>query len=287
MLPKSIEQELEQKIPGFQCYSAETISGGDINSAALIDSNKGDFFIKWNYTKDFPDMFEKEALGLKLLADSNTIKIPEVITTGIAGRYNFLVLEYLKPDSKDSLFFHLFGKSLGQMHKNFGSYFGLDHNNYIGSLPQINEPKDNWIEFFIINRLEYQLKMAKDNSLVDSSILRKFDRLFPKLDSLIPKEKASLLHGDLWGGNYLASRDGAALFDPAVYYGHREVDIAMSKLFGGFDSEFYEAYNQEYPLEKGWEERVDLFNLYPLLVHLNIFGKAYQIQISRILSNFV
>jgi len=138
MLPKSIEQALEQKIQGFQLHSAESISGGDINSAALLKCENINYFIKWNYTKGFSDLFEKEALGLKLLADSKAIKVPELITSGITDRYNFLVLEYIDQEPKDELFFHLFGKSLANLHKNFGDSFGLNHNNYIGSLAQIN-----------------------------------------------------------------------------------------------------------------------------------------------------
>ena len=164
--------------------------------------------------------------------------------------------------------------------------FGLDHDNYIGSLAQSNKKHADWISFFMEERIRPQLKLAMDKKLIDEGTVKQFDKLFDHFDRLIPKEKPALLHGDLWNGNFLVSDSSrAALIDPAVYFGHREMDLAMTTLFGGFDSEFYRAYDEVFPLEKGFEKRVDIHNLYPLLVHVNLFGGGYVRQVKAVLNN--
>jgi fructosamine-3-kinase len=171
------------------------------------------------------------------------------------------------------------------LHKNYGASFGLDHNNYIGSLKQQNNRKANWVEFFIEERLSVQLKLACDYGRIDHALLKKFESLSVKASSIIPPEKPSLLHGDLWSGNIIADENGQpCVIDPAVYYGHREAEIAFTKLFGGFDPEFYHAYQEQFPLPDGFAKRVDLYNLYPLLVHANLFGGSYLKQAISILN---
>ena len=165
--------------------------------------------------------------------------------------------------------------------------FGLDHDNYIGSLPQSNHQHTSWVEFFIEERLEKQIALAKNSGALNNSTIQQFNNLFKRLKEIIPEEKPSLLHGDLWNGNYMLAADGCAcLIDAAVYYDHREMDLAMTRLFGGFPEEFYESYHETFPLSSGFEERVDIHNLYPLLVHVNLFGGSYISQVKSVLSRF-
>ena len=256
-----------------------SIVGGCINNAIKINTNKGDFFVKWN-TNSKANMFQSEYNGLKVLKDTNTIRIPNVLCFDD----DFLILEFIPPSNPNNAFWEVFGKKLALMHKQTHSKFGLDFDNYIGSLYQDNTQNKNWTEFFIQNRLQAQLSIGN----FSGTLLSDFDKLFQKLPNLFPNEKPALLHGDLWSGNFLAKNgDTPMLIDPAIYYGNREMDIAMSKLFGGFNSDFYFAYNESRPLENGWEERIQICNLYPLLVHVNLFGGAYINQVKNILSYYV
>jgi protein-ribulosamine 3-kinase len=233
-------------------------------------------------------MFQAEAKGLHILGASETLRIPEVIHVGEEGSFQYLLLEYIDDGRKSPDFWESFGRGLAKMHKQSASRFGLDHNNYIGSLPQDNRESGSWIEFFIERRLRSQLAIALQNNGLNKSAASDFDKLFAKLNSLLPDERPSLLHGDLWGGNLMIADNGeACLIDPAVYYGHREVDLAMTQLFGGFDSVFFESYNEEFPLLPGYRERLDLYNLYPLLVHVNLFGGGYAAQVMSVLRRFL
>ena len=256
-----------------------SIVGGCINNAIKINTNKGDFFVKWN-TNSKANMFQSEYHGLKVLKDTNTIRIPNVLCFDD----DFLILEFIPPSNPNNAFWEVFGQKLALMHKQTHSKFGLDFDNYIGSLHLDNTQNKNWTEFFIQNRLQAQLSIGN----FSGTLLSDFDKLFQKLPNLFPNERPALLHGDLWSGNFLAkNRDTPMLIDPAIYYGNREMDIAMSKLFGGFNSDFYFAYNESHPLENGWEERIQICNLYPLLVHVNLFGGSYRNQVKNILSYYV
>ena len=256
-----------------------SIVGGCINNAIKINTDKGLFFVKWN-TNAKANMFQTEYNGLKVLKDTNTIRIPNVLCFDD----DFLILEFIPPSNPNNAFWEVFGQKLALMHKQTHSKFGLDFDNYIGSLYQDNTQNKNWTEFFIQNRLQAQLSIGN----FSGTLLSDFDKLFQKLPNLFPNEKPALLHGDLWNGNFLAKNgDTPMLIDPAIYYGNREIDIAMSNLFGGFNSDFYFAYNESHPLENGWEERIQICNLYPLLVHVNLFGGAYINQVKNILSYYV
>lgn len=264
-----------------------SISGGCINDAGKIETNIGAFFVKWNNASMFPKMFETEAKGLKLLKQANCVNIPEVIGYGETDNISWIILEYIEPAAPGKNFWEEFAISLANQHRVQSEYYGLDYNNYIGSLPQYNEQKDNWIEFFISQRLEKQIKLARDKNIINTNIIKKFANLKHFLFEFFPKEEPSLLHGDLWGGNYMVNSKGqACIFDPAVYFGHRIMDIGMSKLFGGFPAEFYDAYNNEYPLGKSWESSIPIANLYPLMVHVNLFGGSYLNSVERILKPF-
>jgi len=267
--------------------SSRTLSGGDINQAAMFETTTGLWFAKWNRTDTYPGMFEAEARGLELLGNTNEIDVPAVIGTGEDQNCSMLVLEFIKPKRETDDFWEGFGQRLANLHKHTSSEFGLDHNNYIGSLDQINGQKTNWIDFFISHRLEIQIKLAVDNSRIDSATIRLFEQMYAHLADFFPVEKPSLIHGDLWSGNFMTNSKGeACIIDPAVYYGHRLMDLGMSKLFGGFAPKFYEAYHHEFPLENNWQQAVDIANLYPLMVHVNLFGGGYLGSVKSILKRF-
>jgi fructosamine-3-kinase len=265
-----------------------SVSGGSINEAYRIETAIGLFFVKTNDAAKYPGMFEAEKKGLKLLKENSKLKIPECIT--VAGNENdsIIILEYIESGMKDQNSWHLFAQQLAQLHRKTNDRFGLDHDNYIGSLKQSNFFHSSWAEFYIEERLSKQLKMAYDDKKISSRLLRSFDKLYQRLPDLFPVEHPSLLHGDLWSGNYMVtSEKQPCIYDPAVYYGHREMDIAMTRLFGGFPDEFYKAYNEHFPMEKKWEERMSLCNLYPLLVHVNLFGGGYVRELEIIVKRLV
>tara|TARA_B100001758_G_C18269640_1_gene535643 strand:- start:15 stop:866 length:852 start_codon:yes stop_codon:yes gene_type:complete len=257
-------------------YSYRQIFGGSINTAFLINTNKGKFFLKLNKNK-VKKIFDYEVRGLKLISSTNTINVPKVIYFDD----EVLVLEFIESNKINKKIWSNFGYRLAELHYNTSNSFGLDHNNYIGSLLQTNKFHDNWNDFFIYQRLKPQLDIG--NFSVKTHKL--FEILFLELDNIFTLTKPSLLHGDLWNGNFISTNDQVFLVDPAVYYGIREMDIAMTKLFGGFVKEFYDAYNYHYPLDKKWQTRLDICNLYPLLVHANLFGGNYYNQIHSILKS--
>lgn len=292
MVPAEISERINAILSNYcggeiTVLRSASIGGGCINHAMKIETGAGIFFLKWNDTKRYPKMFEAEAKGLSLLKTANELGIPGVIGTDETNRYSFIILEYIEPGARIKNFWKDFGTSLAQLHKHSSELFGLQHDNYIGSLPQHNTQKKSWIDFFIEERLEKQIAIAKNSGAISNSTIQQFNHLYKRLPEIIPEEKPSLIHGDLWNGNFMTGADGKAwLIDPAVYYGYREMDMAMSKLFGGFSEEFYESYNETFPLQKGFEDRVDIHNLYPLLVHVNLFGGSYLSEVKSILSKF-
>ena len=275
----------------FKCtielISTSAVSGGDINESYMLETSSGDYFVKKNSLSRFPGMFEKEADGLRLLSKTKVIPVPDVIGVGEENDVAFLVLKYINSAPKHPGFWNTFAKKLAQLHKHTADQFGLDHDNYIGSLYQSNRYHKRWTDFFREERLEAQVKLARDHGAIGKETVQAFERFYNKLDEIFPVESPALLHGDLWGGNFMVDERGeAVIIDPAVYFGHREMDIAMSQLFGGFDLQFYEAYNRHFPLEKGWQQRIDYCNLYPLMVHVNLFGGGYLHSVTSILKQF-
>jgi len=262
--------------------------GGCINQGGRLTTSSGNFFLKWNDAKKFPEMFRSEAAGLGLLKDNSAIHIPDVVGFGEEGNSQFLVLSFIEQRTINKRYWEDFGYHLALMHQMKSDSYGLDHNNYMGSLRQYNTLSHAWTDFFIDMRLRVQVKLACDSGLMDLSTGRNFELLFAKLPAILPFETPCLVHGDLWRGNLIADENGeAALIDPAVYYGSREIDLAMTHLFGGFDDAFYGAYENEFPLIAGYADRVDIYNLYPLLVHLNLFGISYLRGIKDIIRRFV
>jgi len=281
MIPGEIEMSLiswfrEKQQLNFRIFSAQTLGGGCINNVLHLETSLGNFCMKYNFCNSYPLMFEAEARGLQLLKSSNAIRVPEVIAVQTLSVHSYILLEYIVTGVPVRGLMEEFGRSLAKLHCHHDQYFGLDHDNYMGSLPQCNTRHIDWVSFFTEERLQPQVRKAVNSGALPSNAIPQFDRLYKKLDGLFPEEKPSLLHGDLWNGNFLTSESGkACLIDPAVYYGHREIDIAMTKLFGGFDQGFYTGYQEILPMESGWKERMDLYNLYPLMIHLNLFGSGY------------
>jgi len=268
-----------QKTP-FEAKVVRPLSGGCINNGFQLSDKNISFFVKTNFADRYPHMFEDEARGLKTLEDTKSLRIPRHIMNGVFNNTSFLVLEFISSARKKSNFYEDFAIQLAALHKNSNNMFGLDHNNYIGSLPQDNTQSHSWNDFFVARRLEPLLRESISQGLAEKNLSAKFDKLFHRLDHLIPQEQPALLHGDLWSGNVMCDETGSVcLIDPAVYFGHREAEIAFTTLFGAFPSDFYDTYNQVFPLEKQWRSRIDLFNLYPLLVHLLLFGSSYYFQV--------
>lgn len=271
-----------------QVRDARPVAGGSINDAFRLHTNAGEFFVKTNTADRYPSPFASEERGLGILRQAGVLRVPEVLAQGEVDGTTFLLLEFIAQEEEDRDFQARFGRALARLHRNTSSSFGLDHDNYIGLLPQVNTPHKDWVEFLVQCRLEPLVKMARDNGRIQPGDTIRFERLYARLPALLPPEMPALLHGDLWKHNFLASANGEpVLIDPAVYYGHREMDLAMTLLFGGFDREFYDAYNNEEPLVPGWEERVELCNLYPLLVHLNLFGGSYADRVGSVLRKYV
>jgi fructosamine-3-kinase len=292
MIPDSLKQEIESILSiktGKEVVvkRASSLSGGSINSAFRMDTNAGEFFMKYNRASAYPAMFETEAQGLSLLHDAQEIRVPAVIAQGDDGSNTFIILEYIDAAPMKDDFWEGFGRRLAALHRHAGPYFGLDHDNYIGSLRQFNDKHHRWPGFFREQRLMVQMEMAARSGLLPAHTRRAFESLFSRLDDIFPDEPPCLIHGDLWSGNYMVDDKGeACIIDPAVYYGSREMDIGMSQLFGTFASGFYEAYNEAWPMEPGWRERTEICNLYPLMVHVNLFGAGYLGSVEGILRKF-
>lgn len=288
MIPKLIRNVLENHY-NLEIEGEQTVSGGSINRAHKLQTNQGILFLKWNQSAS-DNFFEVEAKGLELLGSADTnLRIPEVVASHLPGSNSpgFLLMEYIAEGSGDSSDSFTFGMELANLHNTKGEYFGLSYENYIGSLPQKNGKYDDWTTFFVEKRINPQLKMAINSGKLSQNILPHWKRLSNQLDDLLPPTEPSLIHGDLWGGNYLFDENGVAvLIDPAVYYGHPEMDLAFTKMFGGFSDSFYEGYESITPLPDGFSERVGIYNMYPLLVHVNLFGGHYTSQFERFIHTF-
>lgn len=283
-LSTTLSRQLSVKI---QINRAERIQGGDINETFLLDTTEGRFFLKMNDARKYPDMFERELRGLEDLREANVISVPRPLCYGAAGNRAFLLLEFLEKGTAAPDFWESFAASVSRLHDHTRPYFGLNAANYIGSIKQYNTPYTSWSVFYAFNRLMPLAKMAFDNYRIDRHVLQQLENLCRRLPQLFPEEPPALLHGDLWSGNFLVGDNGkAVIFDPAVYYGHREMDLAMTRLFGGFDTRFYYTYQAIRPLEPGWQQRLGLCQLYPLLVHLNLFGGNYYNDVKDVLQQY-
>ncbi|GAB3765224.1 fructosamine kinase family protein [Spirosoma pomorum] len=269
-----------------EVIEAQLLAGGDINTSAQVFSSEGVFFIKWNHA-DRADMFDVEARGLDLLRQTDALRIPQVVGYGRELDKAYLILEYVDPGPATNASWDALGHSLAVLHSHTQPKFGLHFDNYIGSLPQSNTLLASGFDFFFEQRLLPQAGMALYKELLSKKAYDALFRLRERLPDLLPADRPALLHGDLWSGNVMVTEGGQpVLIDPAVYYGFREADLAFTKLFGGFDQRFYDAYNEAFPLEDGFDDRVAIYNLYPLLVHVNLFGSGYVSGVERILKQF-
>jgi len=267
----------------LELIDSKPLSGGDINEVFLLKCEEGNFVVKLNNASKFPKMFEAEAKGLQLLKQNSSFKIPEVIANGMDQNISYLILEYISPGNPSKDFSETFAAALAALHKTTADHFGLDHHNHIGSLPQKNCLSSSSYEFYITQRLEPQFKMAAEKGFH----FKNLDEFYKNISEEIPREPPALVHGDLWNGNYMASETGEpVLIDPAVAFAPREMDITMMKLFGGFSEEIFSNYNTIFPLGEGWKERIPLWQLYYLLVHLNLFGSGYLQQVNSAIKKY-
>ncbi len=277
MISLQIQKALEKTLgKHVHLYGTHHVGGGFVNQTYKATTSQGNFFIKAHENTDIPKMFERESNGLILLSQASTLDVVKPKGFCDVENFSFLLLDWLEsaPESPD--FWSVLGEGIAKIHKKSAKYFGLNEDNYFGSLAQTNSRLSNWGQFFVRNRLMPMVKLATENSIFDKQILNRFDKYFDLAENIFPEEEPSLLHGDLWKGNIMTNSLGLpCLIDPAVYYGHRELDIAMTKFVGNFPPEFYEAYQGIYPLQPDWEVRKDFSMMYYQLAHLNLFGLSY------------
>ena len=272
----------------FRPLRRSPVTGGCINRAEIIESRGERYFLKLNQPQCL-DMFAAEAAGLRELGQASAIRVPAPVCWGIADGHSYLVLEYLALSRGDAGTAEELGRGLAKLHQVRGERFGWHRNNTIGTTPQNNVPSEDWGDFWGRQRLGFQLQLAARNGY-RGALQRDGERLRAALPALLDghRPQPSLLHGDLWGGNYAADQNGKpVIFDPAVYFGDREADLAMTELFGGFPATFYEAYRERLPLDSGYPIRKELYNLYHILNHLNLFGGGYQAQAERMLASLL
>jgi len=282
-LRAAIEERLGTRVLG-----AKRLGGGDINDAFEVSLGDGARIFVKTHPNPPRAMFGAEARGLRWLDEAGAIRIPRVVAVS-DELPAYLALELLSPAKRRPDFDQTLGRSLAALHAFGAPSFGLDHDNFIGRLGQSNVVANEWAQFYWASRLEPQLRLATDRGLIDDRMRSSFDMLRRVLpDRVGPAERPSRLHGDLWGGNLHVDEAGQpCLIDPAVYGGHREIDLAMMRLFGGFGERVFAAYEEAWPLAADANERVSLYQLYPLLVHVNLFGGSYVGSVKRALSDCV
>jgi fructosamine-3-kinase len=263
--------------------SPRSVGGGDINAAWQV----GSVFVKTGDIGSL-NMLEAEAEGLRELKSANAVRVPEVLSVGATEIDAYLATEWIEFERPNSETEQLFGQQLAEMHRHCKDQFGWHRDNTIGLTPQHNQWSSNWVDFFREQRLGFQLRLAESSGFAGE--LQSTGKILQEnLEALFRgyEPSASLLHGDLWGGNWAASNGQPVIFDPAVYFGDRESDIAMTHLFGGFGSEFYSAYQAIWPMQAGYEDRLKLYQLYHVLNHLNLFGGAYLGRASQLIRDLI
>ena len=269
----------------FAAQSQHSVGGGCINSATVLQDASRKFFVKLNDAARL-SMFEAEAEGLKEIVQSRSVRVPLPLCSGTVDGSAFLVLEHLELESADAHSLEQLGRELAQMHRATQKNFGWHRDNTIGSTSQINTPNADWVAFWREHRLGFQLKLATQNG---RNLMKKGERLMADLGDFFHTYRPvpSLLHGDLWGGNIGAAGERPVIFDPAVYYGDREADLAMTELFGGFSARFYQTYQEAWPLDPGYKIRKTLYNLYHVLNHFNLFGGGYASQAEHMIDSLL
>lgn len=288
MIPATVIDRLEDKLSApVDKASIVPLVGGNINQVYRLAVGETHYCLKLNRADVCPDMLRKEETGLNRLLKAKAIPCVHPIFSGSTCSDQYLLLEFITTGIRVSHFWEAFGHQLATLHQTTHSTFGWEEDNYIGTLVQHNANATTWDSFYVNFRLETQVKIARDAQLLEKEDVVKFERFYQEIPSIYPQESPALLHGDLWSGNYLSNNEGLpVLIDPAPYYGHREMDLAMMDLFGDLDVQMMRAYNEVYPLVPRWEKRLSYSQLYPLLVHLNLFGKNYLRAIKTILHPF-
>lgn len=298
-LHRAVERSLADRGRPVRVTGQRRVGGGSIHRAALLElGHDGRLFVKWNRRDHLP-MFETEAAGLAALGAPGTLRVPSDPVAGASDSIAFLVMEAIPTGSPTDRrrFFETFGRRFAELHRATADAadaagrpgrFGFTADNFLGTTPQPNPWSDDWVEFFRQHRLGHQLRLARESGASDPELDRLGDRLLERLDEILdlPDEPGCLLHGDLWSGNFLCAGGGdgePVIVDPAAYIGHREADLAMTRLFGGFDPAFYAAYEETWPLPPGTERRDAVYRLYHLLNHLNLFGGGYRGQCVEVL----
>lgn len=289
-LHRAVEERLFQAGRSVRVTGQRLVGGGSIHRAAFLEiEGGGRLFVKWN-RRDHLAMFETEAAGLAALAEPGALRVPSDPLPGLSPGAAFLVMEAIPTSSPGDrrAFFERFGRRFARLHRSTADRedrpgrFGFEDDNFLGTTPQPNPWTDDWVGFFREHRLGHQLRLARSSGASDPELDRLGGRLLDRLDEWLdlPDEPGCLLHGDLWSGNFLCDDSGEpVIVDPAAYVGHREADLAMTRLFGGFDPVFYDAYEEAWPLPPGateQEERDAVYRLYHLLNHLNLFGGGYR-----------
>lgn len=286
MLDSTQKEFLENQLKS-SIKNSKPLYGGDINDVYLIETENQSLVLKTNAKTLFPKMLEKEYCALEFLNSKSPIHYPKPIAHFTDEKNQYLLMEYIEPGANTKKGEINLGRELALQHQISNETFGWKEDNFIGSLPQINTKTNDWSNFYAEHRLLFQTKMAFDNGIIQSSAVKQMERFCNHLPEIFPKEKPSLLHGDLWSGNYFIDKTNQPiLYDPAVYFGHREIDIAMTRLFGGFSEDFYLSYNETNVLENDWQKRIPFGQLYPNLVHLNLFGGGYLSSISNVIKHF-
>lgn len=272
----------------FNLERQHSIGGGCINSAFCMEGGGEKYFIKLNQA-DKLDMFQAESDGLQELQKAEAIRVPKPICSGVSQSQSYIVMEYIPSGGGKKNVMQAFGQQFVNLHRCTQENFGWVRNNTIGATTQINDPCEDWLEFWRKHRLGFQLDLAAHNR-ASSGLLRKGEQLLSDMESFFSgyAPTPSLLHGDLWSGNYSISDAGEpVIFDPAVYFGDREADLAMTELFGGFSADFYAAYNDAWPIDPGYKVRKTFYNLYHIINHFNMFGGGYGSQAEGMLDHLL
>ncbi|MCH2182264.1 MAG: fructosamine kinase family protein [Mariniblastus sp.] len=287
----SVQQTVEQHSGRpVRLANPRPVGGGCINQAIILETDAGEsLFLKWN--DQAPDqLFETEMAGLEAIRGTGALRVPRVMGQGVSTAGTaFLVLEAIQTAAPAGDFEQRLGRQLAQMHRSGrGEAFGFSQSNFLGRTGQPNAWNENWVEFWQVHRLGYQFELACQNGYGDARFSKSAERMLGRLAELLGHDvQPSLIHGDLWSGNYLSDLQGnPVLVDPAVYYGDREAEFGMTTLFGGLGHSFYQAYQEAWPLPAGSETRIEIYRLYHLLNHLNLFGTSYLAECCQIMQKY-
>ena len=286
MLPPTLQHEVEEAL-GQPAEQIRQINGGSIHRALRADTPKGAFFVKYSLGKAAAALLQSEEAGLKALRGQSPLHVPEVVSAFYGEGFSFLALPFLEEKVPTAQDWEQLGAGLAELHRRTNPQFGFTADNHIGRLPQPNAPVagTSWAAFYQDRRLRPQVNLAIRSGLLWPGADSSFERFYQQLPSLFPEEPPALIHGDLWSGNVLLPASAPpSLIDPSVSYSHREMDLGMARLFGGFSPRFFEAYQAHYPLQPGYQERVPYAQLYYLLAHVNLFGRSYTQQVKDIIA---